>query len=77
VGCFEDPVIGAPRRKASLRMRARPRARRHLLPGDLIFTGTPAGIGWARDPKVVLRPGDRLVTHAEVIGEMTTTFTAA
>ena len=48
-----------------------------LLPGDLIFTGTPAGIGWTRDPKVVLRPGDRLVTHAEVIGEMTTTFTAA
>lgn len=48
-----------------------------LLPGDLIFTGTPAGIGWARDPKVMLRPGDRLVTHAEVIGEMTTTFTAA
>jgi len=47
-----------------------------LLPGDLIFTGTPAGIGWARDPKVVLRPGDRLVTHAEVIGEMTITFTA-
>jgi 2-keto-4-pentenoate hydratase/2-oxohepta-3-ene-1,7-dioic acid hydratase in catechol pathway len=32
--------------------------------------------GWARDPKVVLRPGDRLVTHAEVIGEMTITFTA-
>jgi 2,4-diketo-3-deoxy-L-fuconate hydrolase len=48
-----------------------------LLPGDLIFTGTPAGIGWARNPRVVLRPGDRLVTHAEVIGEMTTTFTAA
>ncbi len=48
-----------------------------LLPGDLIFTGTPAGIGWARDPKVVLRPGDRLVTHAEAIGEMTITFTAA
>ncbi len=48
-----------------------------LLPGDLIFTGTPAGIGWARDPKVLLRPGDRLVTHAEVIGELTTTFTAA
>jgi Fumarylacetoacetate (FAA) hydrolase family len=45
--------------------------------GDLIFTGTPAGIGRARDPKVVLRPGDPLVTHAEVIGEMTTMFTAA
>jgi 2-keto-4-pentenoate hydratase/2-oxohepta-3-ene-1,7-dioic acid hydratase in catechol pathway len=48
-----------------------------LLPGDLIFTGTPAGIGWARDPKVTLRGGDRLVTHAEVIGEMTTTFTTS
>jgi len=47
-----------------------------LLPGDLIFTGTPSGIGWARDPKLVLRPGDRLSTYAEVIGEMTTTFTA-
>ncbi len=35
------------------------------------------GIGWTRDLKVVLRPGDRLVTHADVIGEMTTTFTAA
>ena len=45
-----------------------------LLPGDLIFTGTPAGIGWTREPRVVLRPGDRLTTHAEVIGEMTTTF---
>lgn len=47
-----------------------------LLPGDLIFTGTPAGIGWARDPKIVLRPGDELVTHAEVIGTITTTFAA-
>ena len=48
-----------------------------LLPGDLIFTGTPAGIGWARDPRVVLKPGDILTTHAEVIGEMTITFSTA
>lgn len=47
-----------------------------LQPGDLIFTGTPAGIGWARDPKIALRPGDSLVSRAEVIGEMTTTFVA-
>lgn len=46
-----------------------------LLPGDLIFTGTPAGIGWARDPRVVLQPGDTVTTFADVIGEMTTTFT--
>ena len=47
-----------------------------LLPGDLIFTGTPSGIGWARDPKVLLAAGDQLRTHADVIGELTTTFTA-
>ncbi|GAB4064295.1 fumarylacetoacetate hydrolase family protein [Angustibacter speluncae] len=47
-----------------------------LLPGDLVFTGTPAGIGWARDPRVVLRPGDTLTTTADLIGEMTTTFTS-
>ena len=47
-----------------------------LLPGDLIFTGTPAGIGWAREPKIALREGDRLVTYADGIGEMTTTFAA-
>lgn len=47
-----------------------------LQPGDLIFTGTPAGIGWARDPKVALQPGDVLTTQAETIGKMTTTFTA-
>lgn len=46
-----------------------------LLPGDLIFTGTPSGVGWTRSPKVLLRPGAQLTTHAEVIGEMTTTFT--
>lgn len=48
-----------------------------LLPGDLIFTGTPAGIGWTRDPRVTLQPGDRLTTHADVIGELTTTFVSA
>lgn len=46
-----------------------------MLPGDLVFTGTPAGIGWARDPKTLLRAGDRLRTYAAGIGEMTTTFT--
>ncbi|RZU74936.1 2-keto-4-pentenoate hydratase/2-oxohepta-3-ene-1,7-dioic acid hydratase in catechol pathway [Micromonospora kangleipakensis] len=29
-----------------------------LLPADLIFTGTPAGVGGARDPKRFLEPGD-------------------
>ncbi len=41
-----------------------------LLPGDVIFTGTPAGVGWAREPKVLIRPGDELVTTIESIGSM-------
>lgn len=47
-----------------------------LLPGDLIFTGTPAGIGWARDPKLLLRPGDELLTEVERIGAMRQRFVA-
>lgn len=45
-----------------------------LLPGDVIFTGTPAGIGWAREPKVLLQPGDELITTIENIGSMCNRF---
>lgn len=31
-----------------------------LLPGDVIFTGTPPGVGMARDPQVWLQPGDEV-----------------
>jgi 2,4-didehydro-3-deoxy-L-rhamnonate hydrolase len=41
-----------------------------LHPGDLIFTGTPAGIGSRREPKEFLGAGDVLVTHADAIGTM-------
>ncbi len=47
-----------------------------LLPGDLIFTGTPAGIGWARTPKRLLQVGDELVTWVDGIGEMRHRFVA-
>jgi 2-keto-4-pentenoate hydratase/2-oxohepta-3-ene-1,7-dioic acid hydratase in catechol pathway len=47
-----------------------------LWPGDVIFTGTPAGIGWSRTPKRLLRPGDELVTFVEGIGEMRNHFVA-
>lgn len=46
-----------------------------LLPGDLIFTGTPSGIGWTRNPRIVLQPGDVLATSAEGIGTMTNVMT--
>jgi len=39
-----------------------------LLPGDLILTGTPAGVGVFRDPKVSLRHGDVVEVEVEGIG---------
>nr|WP_246313258.1 fumarylacetoacetate hydrolase family protein [Leifsonia shinshuensis] len=46
-----------------------------LLQGDLIFTGTPSGIGNARTPKRFLRAGETLVSTIEGIGAITTRFT--
>ncbi|MEJ8662123.1 fumarylacetoacetate hydrolase family protein [Streptomyces sp. MS1.AVA.4] len=47
-----------------------------LLPGDLIFTGTPAGVGGARTPQKFLAPGDVLVTWIESIGTLRTPMIA-
>ncbi|GJF30577.1 fumarylacetoacetate hydrolase [Kitasatospora sp. NE20-6] len=41
-----------------------------LLPGDLVFTGTPAGVGGARNPQKFLAPGDTLVTWIEGVGTL-------
>jgi 2,4-didehydro-3-deoxy-L-rhamnonate hydrolase len=41
-----------------------------LLPGDLIFTGTPPGVGMARKPQVWLQPGTTLVSEIKGIGTM-------
>lgn len=41
-----------------------------LLPGDIIFTGTPSGVGQAREPKRFLPPGGTLTSHIEGIGEL-------
>jgi 2,4-didehydro-3-deoxy-L-rhamnonate hydrolase len=46
-----------------------------LLPGDVIFTGTPAGIGMTRTPPRYLKPGDRLDSWVEGIGTMSHVFT--
>ncbi|MCO6044888.1 fumarylacetoacetate hydrolase family protein [Aeoliella sp. ICT_H6.2] len=42
-----------------------------LLPGTLIFTGTPHGVGFARQPPVFLQPGDTVTVEIEGIGELT------
>jgi 2-keto-4-pentenoate hydratase/2-oxohepta-3-ene-1,7-dioic acid hydratase in catechol pathway len=41
-----------------------------LEPGDVILTGTPAGVGWGRDPKVSLGPGDVVEVEVEGIGTL-------
>ena len=41
-----------------------------LLPGDIIATGTPAGVGFARKPPEFLKPGDTVETEVEGIGVM-------
>jgi 2,4-diketo-3-deoxy-L-fuconate hydrolase len=45
-----------------------------LLPGDLLFTGTPSGVGARRDPPRFLRAGDELVSRIEGVGEIFQTF---
>ena len=48
-----------------------------LLPGDVIFTGTPSGVGLGRTPQRFLADGEELVTHIEGIGELRHRFVAA
>jgi 2-keto-4-pentenoate hydratase/2-oxohepta-3-ene-1,7-dioic acid hydratase in catechol pathway len=45
-----------------------------MLPGDLLFTGTPSGVGSRRDPPRFLRDGDELRSRIEGIGEIVQTF---
>ena len=42
-----------------------------LCPGDVIFTGTPAGVGMAHKPPAMLRAGDEVVVEVEGIGSLT------
>jgi 2-keto-4-pentenoate hydratase/2-oxohepta-3-ene-1,7-dioic acid hydratase in catechol pathway len=48
-----------------------------LEPGDLIATGTPAGVGFARTPPVWLRPGDEVTVEIDGIGALTNPVVAA
>jgi 2-keto-4-pentenoate hydratase/2-oxohepta-3-ene-1,7-dioic acid hydratase in catechol pathway len=41
-----------------------------LAPGDIIISGTPAGVGFARDPKVFMLPGDVCEVEIEGIGTL-------
>ena len=41
-----------------------------LEPGDVIATGTPAGVGWFRDPRRMLHDGDEVVVDIEHVGRL-------
>jgi 2-keto-4-pentenoate hydratase/2-oxohepta-3-ene-1,7-dioic acid hydratase in catechol pathway len=45
-----------------------------LRPGDLLLTGTPAGIGNAREPQVFLQEGDEVITRSDKLGELRNTL---
>lgn len=42
-----------------------------LEPGDVVTTGTPAGVGCFRDPPVYLKPGDEITVSVDRIGDLT------
>lgn len=48
-----------------------------MLPGDVIFTGTPAGIGAVRQPPRFIQPGDILETWVEGVGHLRNRFVDA
>jgi 2-keto-4-pentenoate hydratase/2-oxohepta-3-ene-1,7-dioic acid hydratase in catechol pathway len=42
-----------------------------LEPGDMVTTGSPAGVGTFRDPPVYLQPGDSVTVSIDRIGDLT------
>lgn len=44
--------------------------------GDIIYTGTPAGVGMARDPQRFLKPGDKVEVEIQEIGTLSNNCTA-
>ncbi len=41
-----------------------------LEPGDVVSTGTPPGVGFARKPQVLLKPGDHCIVEVEGLGQL-------
>jgi len=41
-----------------------------LAPGDVVLTGTPSGVGYRRDPKILLQDGDRVMVEIERVGRL-------
>jgi 2,4-didehydro-3-deoxy-L-rhamnonate hydrolase len=65
-----DLIFGVPRLIAELS------AVVLLLPGDVIFTGTPAGVGFTRQPARFLQPGETVESWVEGVGTIRNRFVA-
>ena len=48
-----------------------------FLPGDVITTGSPSGVGFARNPKVFMKPGDVVAIEIKGIGTLSNPIAAA
>jgi len=48
-----------------------------LEPGDVIATGTPPGVGFARKPPLFLQPGDEMIVDIESVGRLNNPVVAA
>ena len=48
-----------------------------LRAGDLLITGTPAGVGNARTPQVFLKAGDEVIVRSPELGELRNTLVRA
>jgi 2-keto-4-pentenoate hydratase/2-oxohepta-3-ene-1,7-dioic acid hydratase in catechol pathway len=66
-GCTSDLVFSVPEVVSYLSRQMT------LLPGTLILTGTPEGVGLARDPQVFLQAGDQVVVEIDEIGRLENT----
>jgi acylpyruvate hydrolase len=47
-----------------------------LEPGDLILTGTPGGVGYRRDPQLLLNDGDVVAVEVDGVGRIENTCVA-
>jgi len=48
-----------------------------LMPGDIVITGTPPGVGFGLTPPVFLKPGDLITLGIEGLGQQRTLVTEA
>ena len=48
-----------------------------FLPGDVITTGSPSGVGFARDPQVFMRAGDVVAITVDGVGTLSNPIIAA